>query len=141
MESVGGIWSERPRPISRRRERGDLRGVLGRAWSSLLVRASFSWKVGEGARVAGVPLGFELGGSEKERDFEGVLAGEAEEGAGSWSSGSIAASMVVFVVGESSLHGMERYFVEARMCAELQQQMRDLIMFDRAAGDCRLILL
>jgi hypothetical protein len=78
--------------------------VLGRAWSSLLVRASFSRKAGEGARVAGVPLEFAFGGSEKERAFEGVLAGEAVEGGASCESGSTAASMLVFVVEESSLH-------------------------------------
>ncbi len=59
MHSVGGICSERSRLMSGRRdERGDLRGVLGKAWSSLLVKASFSWNVGAGASVAGVPLGF-----------------------------------------------------------------------------------
>jgi hypothetical protein len=100
MDRAGGIWSERPR----REERGDLRGVVGRAWSSLLLRASFSWKDGEGARDAGVLLEFAFGGSEKERDFEGVLAGEAVEGGGSWESDSIVASMLVFAVGESSLY-------------------------------------
>lgn len=100
MERVGGIWRDKPRPSSGLRpERGDLSGVLGRAWSSLVVRASFSWKVGEGARVAGVPLGFvRFGGSEKERDFEGVFVGEAvERGCVSSNMVSIAASMVMIV--------------------------------------------
>jgi hypothetical protein len=47
--------------------------VLGKAWSSLLLRSSFSWKVGDGARTAGVLLRWAVGGSEKERDLEGVL--------------------------------------------------------------------
>jgi hypothetical protein len=46
--------------------------VVGRAWSSLLVNAVFSWNVGEGARVEG-GRALLLCGSEKERDFEGVL--------------------------------------------------------------------
>ena len=45
-----------------------------------------------------MPLGFAFGGSEKERDFEGVLSGEAVESGRSSESGSIAASIVVFVV-------------------------------------------
>ena len=83
------------------------------------MRASFSWKVGEGASVAGVPLPFVFGGSEKERDLEGVLAGEAVEGGGSWECGSIAASMMVFVVDKSSLHRIARYIVETRTYAVL----------------------
>ena len=74
---AGGIWSERPRD-----RRGERRGVLGTAWSSLLLRSSFSWKVGEGARTEGVVVRLAVGGSEKERDFEGVLVSWNVKGAG-----------------------------------------------------------
>lgn len=72
-----GICKDRPLPkIS-----GLLpaRGVSGTALSSLLVElCSLSRKVGEGWRVFGAE-----GGSEKERDFEGVLDGESmAEGGG-----------------------------------------------------------
>lgn len=66
-----GICKERPR--ERKSGRREAFGVVGTAWSSLLCwLLSFSRKVGEGARVDGA-----LGGSEKERDLEGVLEGES----------------------------------------------------------------
>lgn len=51
--------------------------------------------MGEGARVAGVPLGFAFGGSEKERDFEGVLAGETVAIGGPWEGVSSTATSIV----------------------------------------------
>ena len=67
----------------------------GKAWSSLLVKDSFSWKVGEGARVAGVPFDFAF--AEKERSLVGVLTGDAVEGGGSWGSVSVVVSIVQVV--------------------------------------------
>lgn len=69
----------RLRPLLRMSGLRPARGVSGTAWSSLLVEwCSFSRKVGEGWRALGAE-----GGSEKERDLEGVLEGEsAAEGGG-----------------------------------------------------------
>lgn len=69
----------RLRPLPRMSGLRPARGVSGTAWSSLLVEwCSFSRKVGEGWRALGA-----RGGSEKERDLEGVLEGEsAAEGGG-----------------------------------------------------------
>ena len=77
MSSLGGIWRNRPR--ARKSGRREAFGVMGTALSSLLWRESLSWKVGEGWRALGVVL---LGGSEKERDFDGVLIGEFISGGG-----------------------------------------------------------
>ena len=73
LPSYAGICKDKPRAISGLRPMRDGRGVVGKAWSSLLM--CLSRKVGEGASVVGVIV---FGGSEKERDLEGVLAvGEA----------------------------------------------------------------
>lgn len=69
--------------------------MVGRAWSSLLVRESFSRKVGEGARVAGAPLeGAAFSGSEKERFLVGVLV-DVPDDVGSGGGRSIAASILL----------------------------------------------
>jgi hypothetical protein len=47
-------------------------GVAGTAWSSLLPCRMRSRKVGDGARAA-------MGGSEKERDLEGVVTSGGSE--------------------------------------------------------------
>jgi len=79
----GGICKDRPRDRKSGRRAGRLGfGVVGRAWSSLLCCVGrFSRKDGEGASAGGVLVGvLALGGSEKERDFEGVLSGSKEGG-------------------------------------------------------------
>jgi hypothetical protein len=58
-------------------------GVVGTAWSSLLPCRMRSRKVGEGASVPFAAVG----GSEKERDLEGVVA----------SRGCVALSIVLYV--------------------------------------------
>lgn len=68
MSRRGGICKDNPR--ERKSGRRDGLGVVGRrASSSLLFRYCLSWKVGDGWSVLG-PL---FGGSDRERDFEGVL--------------------------------------------------------------------
>ena len=69
--------------------------MVGKAWSSLLWREIFSWKVGEGARVLGVVLKELVGGSEKERFLVGVLVeGEAVSALRGRGKGSIVVSIV-----------------------------------------------
>ena len=99
---------------------------MGRAWSSLLVIDSFSRKVGEGARVAGLPLEFAF--AEKERSLVGVLTGEAVEGGGSCESVSIADSIVRFVARQSSGRCVERCRVGNRVWVELQHQWRSCVI-------------
>ena len=95
MESRGGICRDRPRARKSGR-RGDLAfGVVGKAWSSLLC-GILSRKVGEGARPVGVVLLLAFGGSEKERDLEGVLEGEfASVGKCEEDRSNVVASIVV----------------------------------------------
>ena len=92
MESRGGIWIDKPRV--RRGDRGF--GVVGMAWSSLLCKEILSRKVGDGASVLGVLVLLTVGGSEKERDFVGVLEGDAFCGR-KGSEGSILPVMVSIV--------------------------------------------
>ena len=76
MSRLGGICRDRPRARKSGRRMG--LGVVGTAWSSLLVdRESFSRKLGEGARVEGL---LAAGVSENERVLEGVREGEAVSG-------------------------------------------------------------
>lgn len=69
LPAAGGIWSERPRErkLGRRGGRGVVGGTASASWSSLL--CTLSRKVGDGWSACG--------GSERERDFEGVLLGES----------------------------------------------------------------
>lgn len=78
----GGICKDRPRKSGRRGGSGEAadsggrkavaveeeEGVVGTAWSSLLVRRACLRKVGEGCSEVGAVIG----GSDKERDFAGV---------------------------------------------------------------------